>query len=346
MFRTGEVGESELAAHLGVDVEIARETLGSLQSRGLVTKVSRDGSHRYRVATGRRSHRLPEDISVALADETSPTASTDETKTPRGLSELARFAVAIGPIVAVFLAAEWMVMTERGSFSALIGFVGVLVVPLFTGILPVVLLAAGRRKGRYVPGFGLRWLANRWLLGGVYVLFLAAILVHGLVIWEELWQRVAAVVAGLGTLALTAMLLRRGVLDERITFELEPVADRVRFTIARADGEAPFAVQLEYPDGPRSLTASHGEIARFESLRRATFRSVDGATSKEVKLVMRATEQSDGEIPEVRLSVEDGGTLREVELGPGTEDAVFPLESGGFEIRLERGDLDTARARL
>ena len=58
---------------------------------------------------------------------------------------------------AVLLVAEWMVLTDTGSFAGLLGFLGVMVHSLMRGIFPVLLLAAllgycARRSGEMMAG--------------------------------------------------------------------------------------------------------------------------------------------------------------------------------------------------
>ena len=61
----------------------------------------------------------------------------------------------------------------------------------------MLLLVASRRKGEIVPGVSYRVLGHPVVVGGVYLLFLSNLFVHGLVIWEEPLQRLGAVLVGL-----------------------------------------------------------------------------------------------------------------------------------------------------
>ena len=50
-------------------------------------------------------------------------------------------------MILVLLVAEWMVLTDTGSFAGLLGFLGVMVHSLMSGIFPVLLLAGEPAEG-------------------------------------------------------------------------------------------------------------------------------------------------------------------------------------------------------
>ncbi|MEZ4622227.1 MAG: hypothetical protein R2867_42900 [Caldilineaceae bacterium] len=56
--------------------------------------------------------------------------------------------------------------------------------PLLIGILPILLLAATRRKGDIAPEAYLTWLGHPWLVGLLYLFFIGSVLMHGLYIWQ------------------------------------------------------------------------------------------------------------------------------------------------------------------
>ena len=85
---------------------------------------------------------------------------------------------------------------------------GVLTVPLLGGIFPMLLVLAARRRGEYVPGTVIGILGHPVTVAVVCAIFLAGIVLHGLVIWTDPIERAAAlVVAGL-TVALLVWILR------------------------------------------------------------------------------------------------------------------------------------------
>ena len=80
-----------------------------------------------------------------------------------------RFLLSLVPVILVLLVAEWMVLTDTGSFAGILGFLGVMVHSLMSGIFPMLLLAASRRKGELVPGVSYRALGHPLVIGGVYL---------------------------------------------------------------------------------------------------------------------------------------------------------------------------------
>jgi hypothetical protein len=126
------------------------------------------------------------------------------------LGRRGRFAIATTPVVVAFLAAEWMVLTGSGSFTGVLNFIGILVVALPAGVFPALLLVSSRRKGEHVPAGGVRRLGNPVLLSGIYFLFVAGVLLHGLVIWDNPFKRGAALLAGAVMVAMTLIMAAAG----------------------------------------------------------------------------------------------------------------------------------------
>lgn len=86
--------------------------------------------------------------------------------------ELGRFWTCVGPVALAFLVAEWLLLTETGSFATLLSIAGVLSVSLIAGVFPVLLLAASRRTGEYVPDVVYRFLGYPVFIASIYLLFL------------------------------------------------------------------------------------------------------------------------------------------------------------------------------
>lgn len=181
-----------------------------------------------------------------------------------------RFLLSLAPLIAVLLAAEWTVLTGTGSFAGILGFLGVMVHSLMSGIFPALLLVASRRKGEIIPGVRYRALGHPLVVGSVYVLSLSNLLLHGLVIWEHPLMRVGGVLIGLLVLAVTAGMFRRGAFAPRVVVELRQ--DRTRsgrsLLAVTAGGEPAVAeVQLEGADGERRTQRSTDALPDFANLR-------------------------------------------------------------------------------
>lgn len=160
-------------------------------------------------------------FSLALANQVREWLPTDAQVAPPGLRIAAlarrfaahrsgRFCLGSAPLTMLFVASEWLLLTERASFAAPLGFLGAITVPLLAGIFPMLMLVASRHKGEFVPRPVVRLLGHPYLIGGVYLLFLSGILLHGLVIWINPVQRIAALLTGAVTIAMTIALVRQG----------------------------------------------------------------------------------------------------------------------------------------
>ncbi|MCL4393265.1 MAG: hypothetical protein M1482_00305, partial [Chloroflexi bacterium] len=101
-----------------------------------------------------------------------------------------------------------LLVVGQESVAAPLSFLGTLAVPLLGGIFPMLMLAASRRKGDYVPAAIFRWLGHPVLILGIYSLFLVTILLHGLVIWQSPFERASALVAGAVMFGMTLLSVR------------------------------------------------------------------------------------------------------------------------------------------
>jgi amino acid permease len=349
MTRRGEVSLDEIAQHTGGDADAARARLSSLLERGVAVETGRTGEPRYVArAAARRGRRLPAGIWEALAagEAARPPPGPSDPTLGRAhhvwrilLGRSGRFAMGAAPVFAAFLAAEWMVLTHSGSFAGLLNFVGVLVITILAGVFPVLLLVSSRRKGEHVPAAVHRALGNPVLLGAIYLVFVASVFLHGLVIWDDPFMRAAAVLAGAGMLAMTAAILRRGALAPRVTLELREVDgdDASTFAVTAAGRPVVSDVRLEYPDGERRLRAAGGDVPAFRSLRRATFdvRPDGGAQAVvgELKVwVHGVTADHDSEAIAARLEVRVGPETHRFALELSRGQIVLPLTEPSWTV--------------
>lgn len=127
----------------------------------------------------------------------------------RLLVERGRFLLSASPVMIVFLLVEWMLLTGKGSFAEPLGFLGVIVISLLGGIFPMLLLTASRRKGQVASSLVFRILGHPVPATGIYLLYLANLFLHGLVLWENPLQRAMALAVGVMMLSVTIVLVRR-----------------------------------------------------------------------------------------------------------------------------------------
>ena len=185
-----------------------------------------------------------------------------------------RFLFTIAPVIVAFLLAEWLALTGTGSFAGLLGTVSVLTLPLLGGIFPVLLLAATRRKGDFVPGVAWRFLGHPLTLAGIFIFFWTSIAVHGLVIWQDPLLRLLALSTGLVVLGMTIVMLRRGMLEPRVVIELRQdrrLGMRDEFNVTANGRPLSVNVRLEFAEGDQQSTDFTGHVPAFEKLRAANF---------------------------------------------------------------------------
>lgn len=187
-------------------------------------------------------------FSLALANQVREWLPTDAQVAPPRLRIVAlarriaayrggRFCLGSAPLALLFVASEWLLLTERASFAAPLGFLGAITVPLLAGIFPLLMLVASRHKGEFVPRPVVRLLRHPALIGGVYLLFLSGILLHGLVIWTDPAQRIAALLSGAVTIAMTIALVRQGQLAPLAVGVLPVNRPAANNSVAAASGE-------------------------------------------------------------------------------------------------------------
>jgi len=242
-----------------------------------------------------------------------------------------RFASGLAPVVALFAVVEWLLLTDRASFTAAIGFVNAITGPLLSGIFPVLLLAAGRRKGEYVPGTMWRFVNRPLPATALYAFFLGVLLLYGFVLWDEWLQRLVAVASAAVMLGTTLLAKRRGAFRPQAVVELRAEADDTRpvsFNVTAAGSGVPAEVRVDgSPTG--GLTGSSGELPALAELRAVTFRlPPTGARGLKVWLHrLTADGRSDGLRGDVTV---DGGEVRATVSRSGQ--VVVPLEGGARPV--------------
>jgi amino acid permease len=348
--RRGAVSLPEVAEHTGGDAEAARALVAPLVNRGVVAETSAAGEPRYTVRMGpRRGGRLPAEIWQALApteaDDShalAPPPGTTRRLRTRLLGRRGRFAIATAPVAASFVAAEWMALTGSGSFAGFLEFVGTIVCSLLAGIFPPLLIVASRHKGEHVPAAVIRRLASPILLGAIYLLFLAGVFLHGLVIWNDPFRRTAALLAGVGMVAMTVIMIRRGSFASRANIELRDARGEAGSTFSvTADGRAAESeVLVESAEGEQLLTASQGTIPAFATLRRVLFRG-RGHDSKETVpsqlkvLVHRVSSEQDSQPVPAHLEVHLGEQARQYHLDPSSGQVVLPITGAPWSVEIK-----------
>jgi len=344
LLREGEATSARIAVHLGREESELDGVLAPLLSTGALREDNSSGTRRYSAGLARRHVAdLPDHVWTALGSEP-PVAATERGRV-RGrrfgtmlAGRTARFVVPATPILVAFVVTEWMLVTDSASFAGLLGFVGAIVVSLLAGVFPVLLVASSRHKGDYAAS-RLRILGHPVALVGIYLFFLAAILIHGAVIWDSPWERVGAAAACVVTIAVTAAMMRQGAFASRLTLEVRSDRTnngRTRFRVTSGGRAIASDVSLEYPDGARDLRAAEAELPRFDALLRARFRpsAPEETPIHEIKVSTRAIgKEGENEPLAAIIEIHDGDVKRfDLRLEGG--DIVVPLRAREWQIDL------------
>jgi hypothetical protein len=166
-------------------------------------------------------------------------------------SRAGRFWVGVLPVAAIFLCVEGLMLADRESFAGPLGFLGTITAPVLAGIFPMLMVVAGRRKGDCEVGLAWRLVGHPVVAAATFLFFLVALLLHGLVIWEEPYERVAALVVATAAAAVAALAIRRGAFRPRAVVELrmEPtLPEPTVVNVVVAGQPMPAEVQLTYRD--------------------------------------------------------------------------------------------------
>jgi hypothetical protein len=166
-----------------------------------------------------------------------------------------RAILGFAPAVLVCLALEVVVYLGVDDFAGAISLGGTLTVPIITGIFPMLLVWAARRKGEYVPAGLIRLLGHRITIVTILAIYLVAVLAH-VFIWQHPIERIAALVATLIGLGLIAWVLRNGSLRPRAVVEL-----RVDQRTHRTTYSVTTAGESVVLDGPVPISDRHDVAA-------------------------------------------------------------------------------------
>lgn len=249
-----------------------------------------------------------------------------------------RFVFLLLPMVLVFVLVEWLLLTNLGSFAQINSLRGALIAPLLTGVFPVLLLLASRRKGEVVPGVVYQWLGQPWLVISIYVLFMTSIFLHGLVFWTNPVQRGIAIAVGLLLLGMTIRMIRQGALRRRLVFEVRQTSDQsesAAFSVMAGGQPWPLTMHLDYENGSKqpaiqTVQAAHGELAAFPSLHALRFSFLDAQVGEMKVWAHRMTPAGDSEGLSATLHLDPD---------PGRQPSVQTLVNGQATIALQ----DTVR---
>jgi amino acid permease len=315
-----------------------------LVEQGTLVETRKEGQVLYQVHfAARRRRQVPTALWQALAtpeQEASQTSDADrQMQRGRWLLQLkklvqgeqARSWLGLSPLLLIFIVAEWLLVNNLESFSELMSFMGVVTVAILAGVFPVLLLVASRRKGENVPGFVLSFLAHPLVVGGIYLVAVGTLFLHGLFIWQDPFQRVVALFVGGVVLVTTALMVRKGAFARRVVIEVrqdvaEVAQESGTFQVSDCGRAATQAmVWLGYTDGERVYQAASGTIAQFSALCSAKFHLPATQAQELMVWVHRVTPEGQSENLPALLKVSSGTEIREFHVGGTRKQFVLPL---------------------
>jgi hypothetical protein len=211
-----------------------------------------------------------------------------------------RFAIGAAVPAALFALVLWLAAADRESFTAPLGYAGALTVPLLGGVMPMVLIVASRRRGEQVPPESAPLVGNPVVAALVAGLFLAAVLLHGLVIWDAPAARAAAFAVAAVMVGAIAGAWRLGAFRRRTVIELrrEPERDVGVLAVTAAGRDVAAPVLLD------GQAASTGPLERFSRLREVVVDLPAGAPGEVHAWAHRVSPDGDSEDIPVEVEVD------------------------------------------
>jgi hypothetical protein len=243
--------------------------------------------------------------------------------------EAARSWLSLGPLLLLFLLIEWLLVKNLDSFPQLLSIRGVVTVAVVGSAFPALLLLASRRKGDLVPGFVLSFLANPLIAGGIYLVAIASLFMHGLLIWQNPFQRGVALLVGVVLLITTSLIVRQGAFARRLVIEIRQDAAGEGIGTFTVTGSGRAAIQtrvrLGYADGERVHEEATGAIPDFPNLNVVTVH-LSGTKARELKVwVHRVTAEGYSENLPALVNMSSGKGIREFHLERADQQYVFSL---------------------
>jgi amino acid permease len=212
-----------------------------------------------------------------------------------------RFATGAAVPAVLFALVLLLVLSDRESFTAPLGYAGALTVPLLGGVMPTVLLVASRRRGEEVPRAVVPLVGHPLVAALVAALFLAAVLVHGLLIWDAPLAQAAAFAIAAVMVGAVAGAWRLGAFRARTVVELrrEPERDLGALSVTAAGRDAAAPVLLD------GRPAAPGPFEGFSRLREVVVDLPAGAPEEVHVWAHRVSPDGDSEEIPVAVDVAD-----------------------------------------
>jgi hypothetical protein len=128
--------------------------------------------------------------------------------------------VSISPLILIALLALWSIYVQSIKLGDVFGFIGIILASIIIGVIPVLLLISSRNKGDRELHIGLQGLGNPIILAVIYLFSWSIPFIHGVFIWENLFQRVAAIFVSAYVIFISLRMLKTGVFGSRTAIDL------------------------------------------------------------------------------------------------------------------------------
>jgi amino acid permease len=261
--------------------------------------------------------------SLGLANQVREWLPTSLGRGPNAASRLlgtrrGRSLVALIPVAVAFLILEALIVAEADDFTAPLGVVGVLAIPLLGGVFPMLLLAAARQRGEFVPRPIVGFIGHPATVIGLATLYIAAIALHGLVIWQDPIGRVVALVVAVAVSAIAIRASLGGAFRRRDVVQLRVEGEaggRARLEVVSAGRPTSAAIEWTAATARRALlTAAEAELGAADELGPIRV-SMSATTGSEIRVwVHRVDAASDSTAWPARLAIDPPGGAEPPEL--------------------------------
>jgi amino acid permease len=261
---------------------------------------------------------------------------TREVLSPLRIGERWRPLLHLAPMTVIVLLTEWMLISQWSSFAQITSLRGALAAPVLVGTLPTLLVLAARRKGEVALPRLRGWLGSAWLVGAIYVVFLASIVLHGLVLWQDWPRRSVALLTAALLVWMSIRLWRQGALADRVVAELRHDTRKGRasaFGVVAGGAPLDAGVQLHYAAGERQFRTASGAVPEPALLRAARF-SLPAGTARSLKVWahrVAASGESAG-LPG-RVIVRSSQGEQSVDI-PANGQVVLPIGDGRLDVEI------------
>jgi hypothetical protein len=184
-----------------------------------------------------------------------------------GATRPRRLVAGFAPAALVVVLLEIVVLLGVDDFVGAIAFAGTLTVPIITGVLPMLLVAAARRTGEYVPAPVTAILGHSIVVAVMVALFVLGIGAHVL-LWAGAVERLAAAGFAVGAVVLVLVAIRNRAFRPRATVELKVDERSRRTTISVVgDGQVIQPPTTVEPGGAQAVGAAGVPVGAWRRLR-------------------------------------------------------------------------------